>query len=143
MGVVFDGTGFGDDTNIWGGEFFSFQKNNIERIAQIEYFDWFLGDKMSRVFLAMLVVILSGCSSIQKYPQFAGGEKVSAPGFDFNLPPGDSWSLVKRNGYPIIFAREGKYPDESYIIGIIILSCQLKNTNSKNKLFKNTIRLLP
>ena len=100
----------------------------------------FLGDKMSRVFLAMLVVILSGCSSIQKYPQFAGGEKVSAPGFDFNLPPGDSWSLVKRNGYPIIFAREGKYPDESYIIGITRFELPSKSSQISKDDFVSLIK---
>ena len=48
LGVVFDGTGYGEDTHIWGGEFFNYEANQIERISHLQYFNWILGDKMAK-----------------------------------------------------------------------------------------------
>ena len=48
LGVVWDGTGYGEDGQVWGGEFFRFEKGSIVRAGQVEYFDWLAGDAMSK-----------------------------------------------------------------------------------------------
>lgn len=48
LGVVFDGTGLGDDGHIWGGEFFDYDQGNLRRIHHLKYYDWLAGDKMAK-----------------------------------------------------------------------------------------------
>ncbi|MFI5138603.1 MAG: carbamoyltransferase HypF [Sphingobacteriales bacterium] len=45
LGVIWDGTGFGNDGNIWGGEFFNYENNEIRRINHFDYFPTIAGDK--------------------------------------------------------------------------------------------------
>jgi hydrogenase maturation protein HypF len=47
LGIVWDGTGRGDDGNSWGGEFFTYADNTIQRINHFSYFPYLLGDKMA------------------------------------------------------------------------------------------------
>lgn len=47
LGVVWDGTGFGSDGNIWGGEFFEYESQAIQRIAHLDYFTHLANDRMS------------------------------------------------------------------------------------------------
>ena len=37
LGVAFDGTGYGLDGNIWGGEFFAGRLKNLNRVAHLDY----------------------------------------------------------------------------------------------------------
>lgn len=48
LGVIWDGTGYGEDGQIWGGEFFRYAHGFITRVGQLEYFDWLAGDAMSK-----------------------------------------------------------------------------------------------
>ena len=47
MGVIWDGTGYGDDHQVWGGEFFLLEAGYMSRVAHLDYFPWLQGDKMS------------------------------------------------------------------------------------------------
>lgn len=55
LGVIWDGTGLGDDRQIWGGEFFRYDGKNetqndesFTRCGHFDYFPLLLGDKMPR-----------------------------------------------------------------------------------------------
>ena len=48
LGVIWDGTGLGDDEQMWGGEFFDYSSNQMSRINHFDYFPILSGDKMAR-----------------------------------------------------------------------------------------------
>lgn len=48
LGLIWDGTGLGDDQQIWGGECFLYQDYQFERVAHFDYFSAILGDKMPK-----------------------------------------------------------------------------------------------
>ncbi|MGA7195135.1 MAG: carbamoyltransferase HypF [Anaerolineales bacterium] len=58
IGIAFDGTGYGDDGNIWGGEFLVADYQNYERPFHLEYFPLPGGDAAikhpARIALALL-----------------------------------------------------------------------------------------
>ena len=48
IGVAFDGTGYGEDGNLWGGEFFTGGYLNFRRAAHLEYIEMPGGEKAVR-----------------------------------------------------------------------------------------------
>lgn len=48
LGVIWDGTGYGTDGQIWGGEFFTFKDQEIKRATHFEYFPVLAGEKMMK-----------------------------------------------------------------------------------------------
>jgi hydrogenase maturation protein HypF len=48
LGIIWDGTGYGTDGNIWGGEIFQYQNYGMQRLSHLEYFPHFGGNKLPR-----------------------------------------------------------------------------------------------
>ncbi|MBP6566682.1 MAG: carbamoyltransferase HypF [Saprospiraceae bacterium] len=48
LGIVWDGTGYGDDHQIWGSEVFLYESGDMKRLAHLKYFNHLMNDKMSR-----------------------------------------------------------------------------------------------
>ena len=63
FGIAFDGTGYGDDGTIWGGEFFKGKYDNLKRIGSFEKFRLIGGDKAVKSPGRVLAEILFGILS--------------------------------------------------------------------------------
>ena len=48
LGVIWDGTGYGTDGQVWGGESFVYKNDKVRKVAHIPYYPFILGDKMPR-----------------------------------------------------------------------------------------------
>ncbi len=64
LGVIWDGTGMGNDDQIWGGEFFLYKDQSIKRYRHLDYFDFILGDKMPKEPRISLLSICKGLEHI-------------------------------------------------------------------------------
>jgi hydrogenase maturation protein HypF len=76
LGVIWDGTGYGEDGHIWGGEFFLFSDGEFERLSHFRYFPSIAGDKMAREPRISLLSAGHGSLKIKDYVQgkFTGAE---------------------------------------------------------------------
>ena len=69
LGVIWDGTGYGDDDQVWGGEFFVYEDGDIDRVAHLDYYSQLLGDKMSREPRLAALSLLKNFTAKQKLIQ--------------------------------------------------------------------------
>ena len=76
LGVIWDGTGLGDDGQIWGGEYFSYHRHRMVRCGQLRYYPVLLGDKMAREPRLSALALLGDDSEVRKIiePQFTKQE---------------------------------------------------------------------
>ncbi len=58
LGVSFDGTGYGDDGNVWGGEFFIIRKTESERFAHLNYVPMVSGERAAKEPWRMALIYL-------------------------------------------------------------------------------------
>ncbi len=76
LGIIWDGAGYGDDKQVWGGEFFVYEDSEMNRVMHFDYFPQLLGDKMSREprLSALSLLKLLPAKQTLLQPQFSATE---------------------------------------------------------------------
>lgn len=86
IGVAFDGTGYGSDGKIWGGEFFVGDLRNLRRVAHFEYIPMPGGDKAIREPWRMAA----------SYLYSTLGKPRRLPTATFEVGFGSKWPILKK-----------------------------------------------
>ncbi|MEL6730244.1 MAG: carbamoyltransferase HypF [Bacteroidota bacterium] len=66
LGIIWDGTGYGTDGQVWGGEFLTWRNREMIRVAHLDYFPVLGGDKMAREPRMAALSILPEASAIHQ-----------------------------------------------------------------------------
>ncbi len=70
LGIAWDGTGYGDDGTIWGGEFFVCDRSNYERVAYFEPFLLLGSDASIKDIRRIVLSIILDCEEDTVYKEF-------------------------------------------------------------------------
>ncbi len=77
LGIAWDGTGYGDDGTIWGGEFFVCDRSNYERVAYFEPFLLLGSDASIKDIRRIVLSIILDCEEDTVYKEFLSSFKTS------------------------------------------------------------------
>ncbi|WP_051505381.1 carbamoyltransferase HypF [Sulfurospirillum arcachonense] len=70
LGIAWDGTGYGDDGTIWGGEFFICDRNSYKRVAYFEPFLLLGGDASIKDIKRIALSMILDCEENTIYQEF-------------------------------------------------------------------------
>ncbi len=77
LGIAWDGTGYGDDGSIWGGEFFVCDRSEYERVAYFEPFLLLGGDASIKDIRRIALSMILDCEEDKIYNDFLAEFKTS------------------------------------------------------------------
>ncbi|MCP9766770.1 carbamoyltransferase HypF [Lacihabitans sp. LS3-19] len=108
LGVIWDGTGFGEDQQIWGGEFFLYKNGRMDRAFHLKYFNQISGDKMSKNPKLSALSLLQG---LDKFKELLKG--------DFSEKEWSYYNKLPKNGNLLKTSSMGRFLDGiAYLLDI-------------------------